>query len=110
MPVDPTRNHTNQKLRCLLHCALYQRTIEVTCPGCRRIVKFDAVPLWWWFERRGVDDVLSTVMRRFYCTRCHRAGKVVRPRWRITEDAPDPCKLPYPDEREWKRQISRYRS
>ena len=110
MPIDPTRTHTNQKLGCLLYCGLYHRTIEVSCPSCGKVVKFDAVPLWWWFDRRGWDDALPGAMRRFYCATCHRAGNMVRPRWRITEDAPDPGQPPYPSAQDWKRQIRRYRS
>jgi hypothetical protein len=110
MSLDLTRTHTNQKLRCLLHCGLHQRTIEVTCPRCSRIAKLDAVPLWWWFEKRGWSDALPEAMRRLYCKTCRAAGQIVRPRWRITEDAPDSAQFPYPDAGEWKRQISRYRS
>ncbi len=71
----------------------------------------EAVPLWWWFERHGMDDGLPGAWRRFHCGACRgRDGRVVRPRATITRDVPDPCPLPYPDQATWKRLVSRYRS
>jgi hypothetical protein len=110
MSTDPTRDHVNRKLRCLLHCALHQRTINLTCPQCNRTRRFDAVPLWWFFERRGQDDAIPAVFGRFYCRICRKAGQKIRPRWEITDDPIDAKQPPYPDRYEWKRQINRYRS
>jgi len=104
------RDHLNRQLRCLLHCALHRRTIRLSCPACRRVRRFDAVALWWFFERRREDDAIPKVLGRFCCVVCRRAGQIVRPRWAITEEPPDPDQPPYPSEQEWKRQISRYRS
>jgi hypothetical protein len=107
---DPSVDHINRKLRCLLHCAFHRRTIQLTCPRCKRVRRFDAVALWWFFERRHEDDAVPAVLRRFYCSVCKRAGAKVRPRYEITTEPPDADQPPYPDELEWKRQISRYRS
>jgi hypothetical protein len=55
----------------------------------------EAVPLWWWFERRGMDDGLPGAWRRLHCNVCReRDGRVVRPTATITRDLPDPCALP----------------
>ena len=110
MAIDESVDHLDRKLRCLLHCALHQRTIRLTCPRCHRVRRFDAVALWWFFERRHEDDAIPDVFRRFYCSVCKRADVVVRPHHEITTEQPDPDQPPYPSESEWKRQISRYRS
>ncbi len=104
------RDHLNRQLRGLLHCALHRRTIRLSCPVCQRIRCFDAVALWWFFERRHEDDAIPQVFGRFYCAVCRRTGQIVRPRWAITEEPPDSDQPPYPSEQIWKRQISRYRS
>ncbi len=111
MAIDANVDHLNRKLRCLLHCALYQRTIKLTCPQCSRVRRYDAVALWWWFERHRKDDAIPAALRRFYCSACSRGGRGrIRPHYEITTEKPDDDQPPYPDEREWKRQISRYRS
>jgi hypothetical protein len=107
---DPSIDHLNRKLRCLLHCAFHRRTIRLTCPACQRVRRFDAVALWWFFERRHQDDDIAVVRRRFCCRVCRKAGVVVRPRFEITTEPPDPDQPDYPTESEWKRQVSRYRS
>jgi RNase P subunit RPR2 len=94
----------------LQHCALYRRTIVLTCPSCQRVRRFDAVALWWLFESRRQDDTIPLVFRRFYCVTCVKDGQRIRPRWAITEDRPDEQQPPYPPERVWKRVVARYRS
>jgi type II secretory ATPase GspE/PulE/Tfp pilus assembly ATPase PilB-like protein len=108
--IDASVDHINRKLRCLLHCALHQRTIRLTCPRCKRERRFDAVALWWLFERRHEDDAFPAVLRRFYCSVCKAGGAKVRPRYEITTEPPDADQPPYPSQSEWKRQINRYRS
>ena len=107
-------DHANRKLVTLQHCALHRRTITLTCPQCGRVRLIDAVPLWWLFERRGWDDRLPGFHRRLYCSVCRGSpggpGLRVRPHFQITRDAPEPTHLPYPEERVWKRVVSRYRS
>lgn len=111
MPADQSRDHLGRKLRTLMHCALYRTTLKLSCRRCRHVALFDAVPVWWHFHRKGIDDAIPDVLNRFYCTHCWRDRKVVsRPRLEITRDMPRSSGLEYPDEREWKRIISRYRS
>lgn len=66
---DDEYDHLNRKLRNLEHCALHRRTIEVTCLRCNRVRRFDAVALWWLFERRHWDDSLTDAAKRFRCSR-----------------------------------------
>lgn len=110
MADDASIDHINRKLGCLLHCAFHHRTIRLDCPRCGWVRRFDAAPLWWFFERRHEDDAIPAVQRRFCCRACRKAGVVVRPRLAITTEPLDAEQPPYPDEREWKRQVRRYRS
>lgn len=103
-------DHVNRKLRHLLHCALYRRTVVARCPVCRREGRYDGVALWWLFHRKGWDDRLAEVPRRLRCRSCFDdRRKIVRPTIRLNRDEPDKP-LPYPPEREWKKIVSRYRS
>lgn len=108
---DDGFDHVDRRLRTLRDCALHRRTIRLDCPACGRTVRLDAVPLWWWFARRGADDGLPGAWRRLRCGEClERDGRTVRPRATIVRDAPDRSALPYPDRSTWRRLVSRYRS
>lgn len=61
MSNDDEYDHLNRKLRNIEHCALHRRTIEVTCLRCNRVKRFDAVALWWLFEKRHWDDGLKQI-------------------------------------------------
>ncbi|WP_267395389.1 MULTISPECIES: hypothetical protein [unclassified Sphingomonas] len=103
--------HVGQRLRTLQHCALHRRTIKLTCSACQRERRFDAVALWWMYECKGWNDRLPGALRRLYCEACRAsAGKVVRPEVEITREQPDEKRPPYPDQRTWRKLVSRYRS
>jgi len=102
--------HIGQRLSCLQLCALYRRTITATCPACGDVRRLDAVALWWLFERRGWDDRLPGAFRRLTCQPCRDNGRKVHRRAEITRDVPDLDQPPYPDQRTWRRIVSRYRS
>jgi RNase P subunit RPR2 len=103
--------HIGQRLRSLEHCALHRRTIKLTCPTCQHERRFDAVALWWLYEQRGWNDHLPRAYRRLYCEACLvKLHRVVRPIAEITRDKPDAEQPPYPEERTWKKLVSRYRS
>lgn len=109
--MDHSRDHLNRKLRTLMHCALYRTTLRLRCTRCPHTVSWDAVPVWYHFHRKGIDDRIPEVLQRFYCTLCWRERQVVsRPRLEITKDMPQECGLVYPSDREWKGITSRYRS
>jgi len=112
MATSPERDHLGRKLDTLVHCALHRRTLRLSCRRCPHVRLLDAVPVWHLFERKGWSGLMADVPGRFFCSRCmtERLRKVRSPRVQVTEDRPGKEQFPYPDERTWKRLISRYRS
>jgi len=109
-PADQV-NHVGARLTTLLLCALYRRTIVLTCQLCGQARRVDAVALWWFYRQRMWDDRLPAGIGRLYCRHCHAArGIKAAYHFEITRDPPDAEQPPYPDEREWRRVTSRYRS
>lgn len=105
------RDHVGRTLRTLEQCALHRRSLKLTCRRCRSVRVLDAVPLWWLFHRRGWPDDLASAAARFACSACRDAGhRSPAPAIQVGRDRPDGPQPPYPDEREWKRLVSRYRS
>lgn len=105
-------DHLGRKFPSVEHCALHRRTIKLTCRTCGHVRKFDAVAIWAMFRRRQWAGELEKVPKRFYCGTCwqqhfRRSGV---PRMEITDEQPEGPQPPYPDEREWKKLVSRYRS
>jgi hypothetical protein len=45
-------DHVGRRLRTLEQCALYKRTLRLTCPRCGHVRVLDAVCLWWMFNRQ----------------------------------------------------------
>lgn len=104
-------DHVGRKLRTLEQCALYKRTIRLTCRGCGRSRVMDAAALWWLFRRKEWDDSLGEAAKRFCCERCRdESSRVVRPSLTVTREMPEGPQLPHPDKHEWRRLVSRYRS
>lgn len=109
MPDDV--DHVGRRLATLQLCALYRRTLRVTCPRCRRERMLDAVGLWWLFERKRWDDRMRNVPRRLRCEPCWKERNgIVRPRIDVTSLPPEGPQFPYPNERTWRRVVSRFRS
>lgn len=108
---DDDLDHVNRRLTNLQRCAMHRRTIRVACPRCGHSYGYDAVPLWWMFEKKRWDDRITMVAQRLYCARCRqRNGRKIRPNVAITRAMPDPAQPPYPDKSIWRRLVSRYRS
>ena len=107
-------DHTNRRIPTVEYAALMRRSFHLRCPRCAYDRLLDAVPLWWLFYKKGWNDQLpAAITRRFYCGRCCPArgeGPKVRPKFNLSEAIPTGPQLPYPDEREWKRLVSRTRS
>lgn len=106
------RDHLGRRLDTLMLCALHRRSLRLSCKRCPHVRVLDAVPIWYLFDRRGWAGFIREVPRRFYCEQCwldHRR-KSANPRLEITTEVPVPPQYPYPDERTWKRLVSRYRS
>jgi hypothetical protein len=99
-------------VRHVVECALHRRNIKLTCKRCRYFRIFQPHGLWWLFERRRWDDALQVVPSRFWCSRCAMVApkKIKNPALELTRDAPTGEPLPMPEERAWKKIVSRYRS
>ena len=89
----------------LFECAAWHRPIVATCYPCNREAVFDPHQLWWLFERKGWDDSLGCIARRLKCQQCGGRAKVT-----LERNAKPTVALPWPDERVWKRAVSRFRS
>ncbi|WP_380879529.1 hypothetical protein ACFB49_22790 [Sphingomonas sp. DBB INV C78] len=109
---DPALTHLSRKLTCVQHAALYHYNVRVACRSCPHVRIFEGHQLWWLFHRRRWDDRLEHLPRRFWCSACWMASRrKVRPNTvTLTKDDPTGDALPWPDDREWKRVVSRYRS
>lgn len=95
---------------CIFEAACFHKSVLVEC-GCGHSACFQPHGLWWLFERRGWSDEFRDMPERFYCTRC--LGKLqrrVRPGKIVPIERQATITLPMPDEYEWKRALSRYRS
>ena len=106
------RTHTGRRIDTLMLCALYRRTLQVPCRHCPHVRMWDAVPIWWLFEKRGWCGFMRDVPRRLFrgLRWTERHDRVRSPRVTIVNDPPGETPYPYPSEREWKRVVSRYRS
>jgi len=95
---------------CLFEAAAWQRTIKVECGKCRHVNYFQPHGLWWKFHKKGWSDDFRDARKRLYCLACWKAmRRKVRPSViTICEEAPR-LHLPMPDEREWKREVNRFR-
>lgn len=90
----------------LFEAAAFHKTIKVRCPSCKREAVFHAAALWWLFQQRRWPAHLDYVPERLRCTGCGRRGVPIV----VGRDVPTVTRLPMPDEREWKRAVSRFRS
>lgn len=95
----------------LFEAAAWYQAVKPVC-RCGHSATFDPYGLWWKFQRKMWDDDLGKAREHFWCARCKaRTGKRVRPiRLDLVEPGPDDIRLPMPDEREWKRAVSRFRA
>jgi hypothetical protein len=92
----------------LFECAAWHVLIQVICrrPQCRRVAVFDPHQLWWRFERKCWDDALNRVGDKMRCGACGASGAVST----LRRPAEVTVKLSWPDEREWKRALTRFRA
>lgn len=104
----PEQDWHDARLTHLQFLALYRWNVRVSCT-CGRTAVFHGGALWWLFERNGWSDRLQDAPKRFTCEICRSGGRRGLPRLQKTRDeATRPLKMP--DEREWKRLVSRYRA
>lgn len=98
-------------LRDIAQYALHGRNLRLTCPRCRKVRVLSGRGVWWLFHQRRWEGSMSAVAKRFWCAACFVGSrKKVAPKIDATRDQPTGDPLLDPDEREWKRLVSRYRS
>jgi hypothetical protein len=99
-------------IRSITECALYHFNLKLTCRSCGHVRVFQGHCLWWLFHRRRWDDHLDKAGDRFWCRPCwsKRCSKVKGPKIERVKEEPTGEPLPWPQEREWKRVVARYRS
>lgn len=112
MPVETTRDHVDRRVDTLMLCAVYQKTLRFNCQRCLHVSVLPSIPVWWHFQRRNWDHTLYAAVKRFYCSSCwnRRKVRIHDPVMRVTDDKPTAEPLPWPDERTWKRLVSRFRT
>ena len=94
---------------CIFEAAAWHYSVRVEC-RCRREGLFEAHGLWWKFQRKGWSDDFREAKRRFDCKACsQRYGRKMRPLVMETSNKPPRHHFPLPDEREWKKAVSRFR-
>jgi hypothetical protein len=89
----------------LFECAAWHLSVVAICRRCARETIFDPHALWWLFQRKSWDQTIRGATRRFRCSKCG-AGAFLT--WARSKE-PNTV-LPMPDEREWKKAVSRFRS
>ncbi|MFD1610843.1 hypothetical protein ACFSCW_03395 [Sphingomonas tabacisoli] len=104
-----TRDWYDARLTHLQFLALYKWNVRVTC-DCGRTAVFSGAGLWWRFERKHWSDRLQDVPKRLTCNACKFDRRPRKPpRCEKTRDEVT-HPLPMPDDREWRKMVSRYRS
>jgi hypothetical protein len=94
----------------ILEAATLKQSIMPVCQ-CGHAARFEPHGLWWHFERRGWNDKLVAARLHFWCRVCgsQHHGKVRPARLDLVDWAAGDFELPWPDERVWKRAVSRLR-
>ena len=103
---DGTRRPT-----CILEAALWHYAVQPVC-RCGHKSPFNAHGLWNHFDKHNWSDDFADARLRFWCRVCGaRTRRKVRPvTVGVVKMSDADVQLPLPDEREWKRVLSRYRS
>lgn len=95
----------------LFEAAAWHYAVKPVC-RCSHFATFNPHGLWWYFEKRRLDDRLLRVQKYFWCRKCgERIGQRIRPVRidLVAETDTDIC-LALPPMNEWKRAVSRFRS
>lgn len=103
---DGTRQPT-----CIFEAACWHYAVQPVC-SCGHKSTFDPHGLWWLFECRRWDDSFAKARERFWCRFCAARFKKKYRAARLEVVKRSACDMtfPMPDEREWKRAVSRFRS
>ncbi|MGJ3647096.1 hypothetical protein ACLB0R_01305 [Sphingomonas sp. GlSt437] len=90
----------------IFECAAWHKQVVVTCLVCQRRAVFDPHQIWWLCRRKGWEERLAAFRLRFKCNGCGQKRAQIG-----TSGTETPTVvLPWPDEREWKKAVSRFRS
>ena len=94
----------------IFEAAAYHQAVKPVCE-CGHSATFNPHGLWLYFDRKGWDDGLNAAREHFWCRQCAgRLGRRVRPiRIDLVIETVADIRLPMPDERQWKKALSRYR-
>ncbi|MEJ5978863.1 hypothetical protein WG901_19575 [Novosphingobium sp. PS1R-30] len=94
----------------VFEAALWKNSVRAAC-SCGQAACFQPHGLWNLCEKRGWSDEFRDLRPHLYCSRCWRERyRKVRPRTIEASDELPTIKLKMPDEREWKRALSRFRA
>ncbi|WP_157216078.1 hypothetical protein [Flavisphingomonas formosensis] len=108
---DSAERFFRARLTHIQHVALYRKNLRLTCPRCGVSKIHNGAHLWWLFQQKRWDDSMRVVPLRFRCGNCFQQGHGrIRPKVEIVEEDETGPQFPAPDEREWRRMISRFRS
>ncbi len=112
MPFQAERDHVGHRIDTLYLCAIYQKSLRIECRCCLHWVILPSVSVWWLFERRGWDMGLGAACNRLYCSSCwsKKHEKIYDPHLRTCGEKPTADPFRWPDERTWKKMVSRFRS
>jgi hypothetical protein len=88
----------------LLEAAALRQAVRPVCK-CGHATSFDPFGLWWHYERRGWDDQLRAVRKRFWCIKCRslHKRKLEPARLDLVGRTGADFVLPLPPEDVWKR-------
>lgn len=92
-------------VRDLFDAAVQHLNVGVFCRRCRHRSVLCAVGLWYRFSRKGWQDMIRDVGRHLRCSQCGARNPAIE----LVTGAADGPALPLPDDREWKRALSRRR-
>ena len=92
-------------VRDLFDAALQHYNIGAVCRRCPHRSILSAAGLWYLFERRNWPDRIGEARRRLRCTSCGSRDAAIE----LVTGKPTLQSLELPDDREWKRAVSRRR-
>lgn len=99
------------KPTCIFEAACFGYAVKPVC-RCGHSSTFAPHGLWWLFRKRHWNDRFTEARARLWCRSCQAAkrGKVRPVRIEYVRRSEADFALPLPDEREWKRAVSRFRA
>ncbi|WP_318248332.1 hypothetical protein [Novosphingobium percolationis] len=96
---------------CIFEAACFHQAIKPVC-RCGHASTFNPHGLWWLFQQRHWDDRFAEARLHFWCRVCgiRTRRKIMSVRIETAKPSAVDVILPWPDEREWKRAVRRFRA